>query len=144
MRDPSSAAGRAVPPYGWRPPGSRWRGRISLAWVDASRWRLRQDLGFHSTPLGWVTVPAGFETDLISLPGIGRLAFRTDGAELPAALIHDYLYTAVGRDDFPMLTRQRADRVFLEAMTDLDVPPWRRAVMYLAVRAFGGSAYREV
>ncbi len=52
-----------------------------------------------------------------------------------AAIVHDYLYaTATG-------TKDQADAVFLEAMTVLRVPLWRRRLMYLAVRLFGRGAY---
>ncbi|WP_368566270.1 DUF1353 domain-containing protein [Pseudoxanthomonas sp. UTMC 1351] len=38
-------------------------------------------------------------------------------------------------------TKNQADSVFLEAMTVLRVPLWRRRLMYLAVRLFGRGAY---
>ena len=48
-----------------------------------------------------------------------------------AAVVHDYLYFSKLR------TRQEADKIFLEAMECLDVPLWKRRVMYRAVRMFG-------
>ncbi|EJI1582490.1 DUF1353 domain-containing protein, partial [Salmonella enterica] len=38
-------------------------------------------------------------------------------------------------------TKYEADRIFLDGMTVLGVPEWKRIVMYLAVRLFGRGSY---
>ncbi|EJM4054471.1 DUF1353 domain-containing protein, partial [Salmonella enterica] len=48
---------------------------------------------------------------------------------------HDYLY------DNALRTKQEADRIFLDGMTVLGVPRWKRIVMYWAVRLFGRGMY---
>ncbi|WP_123008449.1 DUF1353 domain-containing protein, partial [Escherichia coli] len=40
-------------------------------------------------------------------------------------------------------TKAEADRIFLDAMTVLGVPRWRRRLMYLAVRLFGKGKYSD-
>lgn len=139
-----SEAPPAEPMRGVWEAGPRWRGRPSLEWIGARTWRLIDGFAFHSRALGWIELPAGFVSDLISLPGVGRLVFRVDGPELPAALIHDFLYVRAGRDRFPTLTRRRADLVFLEALAELGVARWRRWLMVAAVRAFGWRSYRDL
>ncbi|EBC4096737.1 DUF1353 domain-containing protein, partial [Salmonella enterica] len=52
-----------------------------------------------------------------------------------AAIIHDYLY------DNALRTKQEADRIFLDGMTVLGVPQWKRIIMYYAVRLFGRGMY---
>ncbi|EBW6364527.1 phage tail protein, partial [Salmonella enterica subsp. enterica serovar Oranienburg] len=60
-----------------------------------------------------------------------------DGKYAKAAIIHDYLY------DNALRTKQEADRIFLDGMTVLGVPKWKRAIMYQAVRLFGRGNYRN-
>ncbi|EFP5746686.1 DUF1353 domain-containing protein, partial [Salmonella enterica] len=38
-------------------------------------------------------------------------------------------------------TKKEADKIFLDGMTVLGVPKWKRIVMYLAVRIFGRGNY---
>lgn len=74
-----------------------------------------------------IIVPAGFDTDLASIPRIFQsLVPKVDHHMLPA-IVHDYL---VRRDDF---SRKLADKIFLEAMRLKQVNPIRRRLMYWAV-----------
>lgn len=101
-------------------------------------WRLMKPLIFISDALGWVTVPAGFETDFASVPRL-PLAFWLcgDTAERPA-VIHDYLYGCAD------VTRLQADDALMEAMIDVGVPWWRRKLIYRAVRLFAGSHKKPI
>ena len=84
----------------------------------------------------WIDVPVDYVTDLASVPRVLWSVFPPHGRYAKAAIVHDYLYAnALG-------TKQWADSVFLEAMTVLNVPRWRRTVMYLAVRLFGRGKYQ--
>ncbi|EHG2952127.1 DUF1353 domain-containing protein [Salmonella enterica subsp. diarizonae serovar 53:r:z35] len=82
-----------------------------------------------------ISVPAGFITDLASVPRIFWTPLPTDGKYAKAAIIHDYLY------DNALRTKKEADLIFLDEMTVLGVPKWKRIVMYLAVRWFGRGMY---
>jgi hypothetical protein len=91
-----------------------------------------------------VTVPAGFITDLTSVPGPLRLFAGRVGPWLEAAVLHDYLYAAW--QDYPQQGHTETDRRFsddmmLAAMTASEVPWWQRWGIYLAVRAFGAASY---
>ncbi|HAT1684625.1 TPA: DUF1353 domain-containing protein, partial [Klebsiella oxytoca] len=59
-----------------------------------------------------------------------------DGRYAKAAIIHDWIY------DNALRTKKEADLIFLDGMTVLGVPKWKRRVMYLAVRVFGRGQYR--
>ena len=89
---------------------------------------------------GWngitVRVPAGFETDLASVPRLLRWLFPPDGPWLSAAVLHDFLYGLEG------CSRFLADALFREAMAGLKVTWKQRVIMYYAVRLFGGSHRR--
>lgn len=78
------------------------------------------------------TVPAGYLTDLASIPALFRGFFAPDGPYAAAAVLHDWLYESRA------VKKSKADRIFFEAMGVLDIPMWRRVVMYAAVAVFGG------
>lgn len=86
-----------------------------------------------------VIVPAGFVTDLASIPRVLWSLLPPHGRYAKAAIIHDWLYaTGIGG------SREYADNVFLEAMEVLGVSVWKRSVIYWAVRAFGASKYKKM
>lgn len=96
-------------------------------------WRLLHPLVFDSALFNLrITVSAGFDTDLASVP---RLPFvcMTIGLGNKAAVIHDALYR------YKALPRAQADRIFLEGMEVDGIPAAR--TMYAAVRAFGEPSY---
>jgi hypothetical protein len=83
----------------------------------------------------FITVRADFETDLASVPRLFWPLVPPFGRYTAAAVLHDYLYQAHEG------TRLHADLVFLEAMRELRVKPWRREVMFHACRAFGSGPW---
>lgn len=83
---------------------------------------------------GWTAeVPTGFLTDFASVPRLFWRIFPPSGRYCKAAVVHDYLcdFAASG------CPRWLADAVFLDAMTALGVPCWKRYCMYWAVRLYG-------
>lgn len=85
----------------------------------------------------FVDIPRGFETDFASVPRGLWNVFPPDGEYTQAAVVHDFLYT------YKVLPRKRCDEIFLEAMTVLNVPRWKRQMMFWAVRIFGGGSYKK-
>jgi hypothetical protein len=116
---------------------------------DGRHWLLLTEFGYH---LGhedgpeFVLVPIGFLTDFASIPRAFWPVLPPAGRYAPAALVHDwlyaypYVYTPTGTR---RLTRDEADRVFLEIMTVLGVGWWTRHVMHRAVRLFGAQAFEK-
>ncbi len=94
-----------------------------------------------------ITVEAGFITDFASVPWPFWSLIRPWGRWGKAAVLHDWLY----RHQYILLatnvptpiSRQEADLLFFGAMGELGVAPWRRNLMYWAVRAFGWLAWRK-
>lgn len=96
-------------------------------------WRLAAPLEYASEMLQTVLhVPAGFITDLASVPRIAVAYMLAGGHANWEAVVHDYLY----RERLDLSERQ-ADDVFLEAMESDGEAVWRRQAMYHAVRMFG-------
>lgn len=69
--------------------------------------------------MGLVVVPAGFKTDLASIPFPLNRFLRRDGPWARAAVVHDYLYkqsVGLSAHNYPGLNRSLVDAVFKEAM----------------------------
>lgn len=88
-----------------------------------------------------IIVPAGFETDFASVPwGLWNL-FPPLGAYARPAVVHDFLYACGGQVRGRTYTRRRADEIFREAMGVVGVTPWRRELMFWAVRLGGAPGW---
>lgn len=97
-----------------------------------------------------MTVPAGFVTDLASIPRPVWNLFPPDGPWAKAAVIHDFLYFTHGTGLWhgrrgitrkAPYSRAEADGILREAMAVLGVPAWQRFVIWSAVRIGGGSGW---
>jgi hypothetical protein len=106
-------------------------------------WELLRDFVYVSPRWGTLTVPAGFVTDLASVPGIARFAVSRDGDHVKPAVLHDYGYVGPDGRPWAFMTRRDVDRLFLEAMRVRGVAPWRRLVIYWAVRVGGWAPWRR-
>ena len=100
-------------------------------------WRVASPIVYRSAVagVGVVTVPAGFITDLASVPRLPLTYLLAGGTAHVAAVIHDWLYASKPVD------RRTADAVFLEVMQVTGVPAWRAWLMYGAVRVAGWRAW---
>jgi len=104
--------------------------------VDDGKWRLGKPLSYSSKVARRViTVPAGFETDLASVPRLPVVYWLCGGRANKPAVVHDFLYTK------GILPRDVADAVFLEAMQAVGVPFIYRRLMWAGVRLGGASHY---
>ncbi len=106
----------------------------TIKYIGNQKFRVVQDWCYES-----YIVPKGFETDLASIPSILSPLFPKVGDNLPAAILHDFLYSAKSPYG---LTRKNADLEFLKAMGQFGVKAWRRWLMYCAVRTFGWMFYK--
>ena len=105
---------------------------------DDGVWILGQPMVFEIDSVTH-TVPRGFTTDGASIPKIGIALTgwkRWDEPQRWAAIAHDWLYTR------PNTAKQYADLAFRALLISEKASWWMRNVMYLAVRLFGGPAYR--
>lgn len=85
-----------------------------------------------------VVTPRGYVTDFTSTPPAFRWLISQRGAHERAAVVHDWLYTIGPRT---REARREADVVFRDALEALKTPKWKCAVMYRAVRWFGGGSF---
>jgi hypothetical protein len=101
---------------------------------DDGQWILAVALAYESDVAGiTITVPAGFQTDLASVPRLPLVFLLAGDCAREAAVVHDYLYST------HLVERGTADAVLREASACTGVPAWRRWLMWAGVRLFGGS-----
>lgn len=84
-------------------------------------------------------IPAGFTTDLASIPKILWSIYSPNKANtIPAAVIHDYLYFCPGE-----MARSEADSIFYDALIYKHVGAWTAYKYWSAVRVFGSSHFHQ-
>lgn len=84
-----------------------------------------------------ISVPIGFKTDFASVPRLFRGVISTTGQFNGAAVVHDFCCES------KIVSRKRADRIFLEAMKALDVSWLKRRAMYSGVRAYSIATFKK-
>lgn len=87
-----------------------------------------------------IVVPAGFQTDLASVPRLPIVYGIWGDRAHREAVLHDYAYR---KDAEPKLSFMRANTLFLEAMCSRGVKDSIRWPMFLAVCACGYSSYNR-
>lgn len=109
--------------------------------IDGTNFELIEEFVYFIT---WglpdkVVVPAGFITDFATVPAMFRFLVPATGRHGKACVVHDYLCrTPIITTDKTTyrISRKEADEIFYEAMKVLNVPAWRRVLMYAFVRAY--------
>jgi hypothetical protein len=141
----------------------RFGGKLVLVLLDdkthpsirngRSLWALEKPLTYKPSNADYtITVPAGFVTDLASIPRFAWTLLPPDGPWVKAAVVHDFLYATRGTGicwtthppgiDRPTpYTRAEADWILRDAMADRGVDVTRRNIIYDAVRAFGDGGW---
>lgn len=113
---------------------SEFRTGVYVCVIPKGKFELTKPLVYCSKIYGSaITVPIGFPTDFASIPWLLRSIIKVNGRHRPAAVVHDFLCEhglGIGVD------QKAADRIFLEAMTVLDVRFTQRRIMYRGVRTF--------
>lgn len=113
-----------------------YKGRTLLSWEDdATEFIVEEAFDAYWNRGGKITkitIPAGFNTDLASVPRIFQSIIPKLGHHIRPAIVHDYAY-----EGFTNLTRKEADEMFLEGMKATKVSFLRRKLMWLAVRVVG-------
>jgi hypothetical protein len=114
--------------------------------VEKKTWRLEQAYSYQDAGAE-ITVPAGFEFDLASVPRLFWWLIGPFDLSIAAPLVHDFLYRYRGAPPEDSIvpprtyTRKEADVLFRAMMKEEGVWWWRRAAAYRAVRLFGGAAW---
>jgi len=137
--------------------------QVRLKTGSDSVWVLLASLGYYSDIIKReIWVPVKFEVDesvaadaLLGNKKLDDELFETDFASVPRipivytlfgdrahyeSVIHDYLYC---KNSVPIVEREVADKIFLEAMKLRGKGWFVRNMMYVGVRAGGWTAYHK-
>jgi hypothetical protein len=113
-------------------------------------WGLQRPITYQVHAGETITVPAGFVTDLASIPRPVWNLYPPDGPWAQAAVIHDFLYQTQGTGDWhgrhgvtraSPYSREEADGILRQAMEDIGVGSFQRTVIWSAVRAGGSGGW---
>lgn len=106
---------------------------------DGSKWwKVVYDIKVELSNGDWIVIPAGFETDLSSVPKFLWGLFPPFGRGLLAYLIHDFLYVnKLYSRAFCDKEMYKWAKVLRQQITD----PWLR---YIGVRGFGWLIWQNV
>lgn len=87
-----------------------------------------------------IKVPKSFVTDYASIPKLLRAIVLPYGKHSGASVVHDWLYSSNCNLD---ISREKADRIFLEILKEKKVNFLLRTLMYIAIKKFGRSRFRN-
>lgn len=93
----------------------------------------------------YVDIPYGYRTDGASVPRPFWNIIPPWGPHGQAAVLHDYLceFRHVMVDGRRVgITRAECDEIFLEAMGVLNIAPFQKNAMYVAVRAYAIATFK--
>lgn len=110
---------------------------ILIGMDDGVHWTLDNNLVYKPHASDQIVVPMGFVTDFASIPRMFWTILPKWGRYGRAAIVHDYLYTV------QKTTREFADGILLEAMTDSGVGWVTRHTIFRHVRWWGWFAWNQ-
>lgn len=97
------------------------------------QWVLLRDLIWDD---GWrIVVPAGFKTDLASIPRLFRWLLQQNGASRKAAVLHDHCYVT------QPFSRAKADELFRKALIAEGLSQAAALIYWIGVRLGGSIAW---
>lgn len=118
------------------PPGSSIAAPSLRPFVDGRTWVLERELEVRLDGRD-IRVPAGFVTDLASIPGLAERIRSRVGTYNRAAIVHDWLYWT------GLCSREEADRIFLKAMRTSGTSERVARQIYRAVQVGGWVAFDD-
>jgi len=107
-----------------------------VALPEPGKWKLLNRLEVLDDKEHSFFVPAGFTTDLASLPRCVRGLFNRNGRSRKPSVLHDYLYTE------KMFTRKRCDQIFRDCLINSGIRKWQAGLYYYGVRSGGWTRGR--
>lgn len=100
-----------------------------LQWhAQESMWEVDEPFTVSWHDKQW-EIPAGFKTDLASIPRVLQGFITKVGKHIQPAIVHDWFYVFGG------ITKAEADQMFLDGMEHVGVRWTKRYLMYWGVRA---------
>jgi hypothetical protein len=106
-------------------------------------WTTLRPMEFEIEDRGTLIVPAGFNTDLASVPRMFWNILPPFGAYEEGAVGHDLIYrSGGGMTNIGTFTRAEADDFLAACMEFCECPRWQRVAIYRALRLFGSRNFK--
>ena len=115
------------------------KSRLNTCPIDDKYWEVLEEYSYE-TSKGLVVVPKGFRTYYATETKNLINIINNYVKHVRSPFVHDWLYSSQCKID---ITRAEADKVFLEIMVEWNVKKYKRILMYILVRMFGGSHFRK-
>ena len=115
-----------------------YRNEPVLTPAGKKNWRLVHDY-VRIIDDEYIIVPAGFITDLASVPRFLWPLIPPYGRHTGAAIFHDWFYRSPGIS----ITRKKADKIMLHIMKEDGCSFLKRWTIYIGLRLFGGPFFRK-
>jgi hypothetical protein len=110
----------------------------------SQHYKLREPFVCVSQAFGTITVPTFFLSNFASIPAAALWYMDDDAPEiLFGSLVHDYIYAMEGVTPEREFTRREADELLRDAMLSCGATRSQAAVVFAAVRVFGGSHWKS-
>lgn len=125
---------------------------LILADWNGTVWQVATSFTYVIDDSTEVIVPAGFPTDMASVPQIVWNIFPPQGGSWAnygqAAVLHDYLYRCATIYNYKTKTnitivQKQADDILFQAMKELNVPSWVCYIIWSGVRIGGFVAWNK-
>ena len=120
---------------------------LRLEQLDGKWWAVMQEFRYRLDSGEIITAPAGFRTDLQSIPPpLWSVFGHPADAYAASGVDHDLLYRYPSSDlpeGAKPRSRRRCDQIYLEINRDLGCPWWKRTGKYAGVRIGGWRAWNR-
>ena len=118
--------------YYQRRPNVQFTG-VALRDLNNGKWKVIEPFCFRFNVGMDICVHAGYTTDLFSVPRPARwLVPKVLSRGNAAAIVHDYVLSELSNTH----SRQLADKIFVAAMKESGIKPWRRILIGSGVKAY--------
>lgn len=101
----------------------RYINKLKTENIGGGKHRVIEDFIYYSNTVGYIIVPAGFETNFASVPRLPFVYLLFGGVGDEEAVLHDFLYTpphTPGTCHQKIVTRSEADLMFRGARYQAD------------------------
>jgi hypothetical protein len=105
--------------------------------IDGKWFKLVREFRYYSEEGHIWIIPAGINTDFASIPRGMRWLIPRVGDHGMAAVMHDWLC------EKKIVSRKKADQLFLECMKTSEVNWLKRRTMYFGVRAYSIFTFKK-
>lgn len=116
--------------------------RVVIKPIAKDKWQLNETY-VYASKFGLIEIPKDYKTNGANIPRIFWSIFPPNAPEyLSAAILHDYLCDKAYADNKNYAMFCFADKVFYNALLDLEINKYKAKIFYYAVRLYHYVKYK--